>query len=103
MVMTDSGAPQADDRQSDPDSAEMLTTGQAAEVIGYGTTRKQVISMIATGRIAYVRPGRGTWARIPMWAALAKRRELYNALTESEAEARRHRLRDQQERDRIED
>jgi hypothetical protein len=92
--MTDGGAPPAGSQDD-----AMLTTGEAAELIGFGTTRKQVITMIATGRIAYVRPARGQWARIPVWAALAKREELERALAESEEAARRNAARIQAERE----
>lgn len=73
----------------------MLTTGEAATVIGFGTTRKRVIAMIADNEIAYVRPKRNAWARIPLSAALAKRRELQEALTDSKTAMGRKRIADQ--------
>ncbi len=82
VVMTDSGTPRTDDQADEV----MLTTGEAAKVIGFGTTRKQVDAMIAAKRLAFFRPGRGAWARVPLAAALAKRRELAEKIAESEAE-----------------
>ncbi len=63
---------------------EMLTTGAAAQVIGYGTTRKQVIAMIAAHKLRAVRLGPGQWARVPKSAALAKRSELEAQLRETD-------------------
>ncbi len=99
MVMTDSQVPGVDDRVEDTAEEMLLTTGEAAEVIGFHTTRKQVIAMIANNRIAYLRPRPGAWARIPLSAALAKRRELARTLADSEA---RVRSREQSERERQE-
>lgn len=58
----------------------MLTTGQAAAVIGYGTTRKQVDAMVNDGEIVSFRRDRRKWAKIPMSAALRKRAELERQL-----------------------
>jgi hypothetical protein len=63
-----------------PHDGDMLTTGQAAEVIGYGTTRKQVIAMLSEGSLPHVRLGEKKWAKIPRAAALAKRRALERQL-----------------------
>lgn len=59
---------------------EMVTTGEAAVLIGYEVTRKQVIAMIKEGRVRAVRVGRGKWARIPLRDVLAIRRELETQL-----------------------
>lgn len=80
MVMTDLPV--------ERDQEEMLTTGAAAKVIGYGTTRKQVIAMIAAHKLPAVRLGRGQWAKVPLSAALAKRRELEEQLRVTEAHER---------------
>ncbi len=76
MVMTDIPAGHDDQHHDD----DMLTTGDAAEVIGYGTTRRQVIGMINNGTLQAVRLGPGMWAKVPRSAALAKRRELEEQL-----------------------
>jgi excisionase family DNA binding protein len=83
VVMTDSEKPPA---VNEP----MLTTGEAAEYIGFGVTRKQIDAMIANREIAYVRLKRGAWARIPESAARAKRAELELKLAQSEAQVRAH-------------
>lgn len=98
MVMTDGGARRAEGRPAEQGEEAMLTTGQAADVIGYGTTRKQVIAMVANNEIAHTRRGPGSWARIPLWAALTERRRVEAELAESKAEAIR--LREQREQDR---
>lgn len=102
MVMTDSRESRTEDQQDDHAGEQvdevMLTTGEAANVIGFGTTRKQVIAMIADGAIAFMRPKRGAWARIPLSAALTKRRELEEFLAESEAAAQRWREKDAEDR-----
>jgi hypothetical protein len=73
--MTDTPVP---DQDHPAWEGEMLTTGEAAAVIGYGTTRRQVIAMIGSDppELLHVRLGDKRWARIPRSAALAKRREL---------------------------
>ncbi len=63
-----------------PDDEEMLTTGQAAAVIGYGTTRKQVDAMVKTGELTSFRRDERKWAKIPLSAALEKRAELERQL-----------------------
>ncbi len=77
----------------------MLTTGEAAEVIGFRTTRKQVDAMIRAGKIVCLRPAPGAWARIPLSAALAKRRELERRLAESKAHVHAKERQDQPDDD----
>jgi excisionase family DNA binding protein len=76
VVMTDSGSapPWAD-------ADRLLTTGEAAEVIG--VKRRQVIEMVDNGDIAFIRRAPRAWARIPLSAAVAKRAQLA-ALWEAE-------------------
>jgi hypothetical protein len=90
--MTDSRAPRVE-HDTDPGAGTeadepMLTTGEAAKVIGFRTTRKQVIALIADDLIAHVRPKPGAWARIPMSAAVAYRQQLERKLAESESRRR---------------
>ena len=76
----DDGAPQ-------PGDERLLTTNQAAQLIGYGVTRTAVMRWAREGEIASIKRGPGTWMRIPESAALAKREEFKRELAEAKARA----------------
>ncbi len=59
----------------------MLTTGEAAKVIGFGTTARQVAAMVGGGQLRAVRLRPGGWARIPLSEVLKLRDQLSEQLT----------------------
>ncbi len=48
-----------------PDGVEVFRTGRAAQLIGYGMTRKRLAKQIDAGRVTVFREGPQKWAWVP--------------------------------------
>ncbi len=54
----------------------LVTTGEAAEIIGYGLDYRDVRNMVKAGELPFVQLRTRSWYRVPLAAVLAKRDEL---------------------------
>lgn len=59
-----------------PATPKLVTTGQAAELIGYGLDYRGVRRMVEAGELPSVQHRQRGWYRVPLDAVLAKRDEL---------------------------
>ncbi len=54
----------------------LVTTGEAAEMIGYGLNYRDIRNMVKAGELPFVQLRERAWYKIPLEAVLAKRAEL---------------------------